>query len=70
MVKKIMKKFDIVRMEESNPCDDVSTPTQSILETSATATFDALPLLSLTSAWLIKLFSSNNLLSISYCELV
>ena len=50
MVKKIMKKFDIVRMEESNPCDDVSTPTQSILETSATATFDALPLLSLTSA--------------------
>ena len=32
-----------------NPCDDVSTSTQSILE-SATATFDALPLLSLTSA--------------------
>ena len=50
MVKKIMKKFDIIRMEETNSCDDVSTPTQSILETSATATFDILPLLSLTSA--------------------
>ena len=50
MVKKIMKKFDIVRMEEANPWDDVSTPTQSILETNATATFDALPPLSLTSA--------------------
>lgn len=68
MVKKIMKKFDIVRMEETNPCDDVSTPTQSILETSATATFDALPATTIIFdiSVIDKIVLGNNLLSISY----
>ena len=69
MVKKIMKKFDIVRMEEANPCYDVSTPTQSILETNAAATFDALPTTIIFDISVIdKIVLGNNLLSI--CELV
>ena len=56
-------------MEEANPCYDVSTPTQSILETNAAATFDALPTTIIFDISVIdKIVLGNNLLSI--CELV